>query len=106
MSQYQYNPEKASGFPPSGKVNAYYLEIKKCRAFHLKNVEIIISCSKCNFSQNDKNGQGYLCLSQGKCQGTFFQIFGGNPDLDVTSNITPQRFKCNPKSCNVVPQGS
>ncbi len=48
---------------------------KKCH-FLLKNVTIIISCSR--FLQNAENGQGNLCPGQGKCQ-NFFSNFWWEP---------------------------
>ncbi len=52
--------------------------------FHLKNVVIIISCSRYNFFQNAENGQGNLCTGRGKSQGTFFKFLVGTLSLLFT----------------------
>ncbi len=43
--------------------------------------------------QNAKNGQGNLSPGQGKSQGTFFQILGGNPDTDIWQLHTYRQTK-------------
>ncbi len=58
-----------------------YHEIKKCCNFHLINVVIIIHAPGKTSHKMLKMVRGSLCLGNGKSQGTFFQIFGGDPTI-------------------------